>query len=363
MDFVVGNPPYVRIHHLRESAVSAKKFAFAQRGMTDLFIVFFEIGFRMLRECGKMALITPSSWLASKAGRTLRDYIVARENLSGVVDLEHFQAFEATTYSLISLFENGPKKARVNYFKFDPKTKARKFVASLGSAQFQIRGNFYFSEPKTLDFLRKVKSFAAPGIVRVKNGFATLADKIFVADKFAFSAGTIDVVKASTGKWQNCAFPYDARGKAIPLEEIREKNPPLFAYFMAHKKRLRDERTTEDKVRWHLFGRTQALGDVGKPKFAVNALLRDLNDVKLVPVPAGKGVYGGLYIVGEVHFDRLREALFCDEFLSYVKALKNYKSGGYYTFGARDLELFLNYKLTQNGNAEGIFERALRLVC
>ena len=80
----------------------SKKFKFAEDGMTDLFIVFFEIGFNMLAKGGLMCLITPSSWLSSLAGTNLRKTYQTHQNLSGVIDLEHFQPFEATTYTLIS---------------------------------------------------------------------------------------------------------------------------------------------------------------------------------------------------------------------------------------------------------------------
>ncbi|MBQ4203240.1 MAG: N-6 DNA methylase, partial [Thermoguttaceae bacterium] len=40
MDFVLGNPPYIRVHNLGESFDSVKRFAFARGGMTDLYLVF-----------------------------------------------------------------------------------------------------------------------------------------------------------------------------------------------------------------------------------------------------------------------------------------------------------------------------------
>lgn len=61
MDYVFGNPPYVRVHNLENSYDTVKKYRFAEQGMTDLFIVFFEIGFNMLANNGTMSLITPSS--------------------------------------------------------------------------------------------------------------------------------------------------------------------------------------------------------------------------------------------------------------------------------------------------------------
>lgn len=72
MDFVLGNPPYVRVHNLDESFDIAKKFSFAQDGMTDLYIVFYEIGLKMLNNNGILGYITPSSFFNSLAGNYIR---------------------------------------------------------------------------------------------------------------------------------------------------------------------------------------------------------------------------------------------------------------------------------------------------
>ena len=108
MDFVIGNPPYVRVHNL-ENYEAVKKFKFAEGGMTDLYLVFFEIGFNMLKKGGKLCYITPSSWINSVAGGVLRQYIQRHKNLVKLIDLGHFQAFDATTYTMISLFEKDSK--------------------------------------------------------------------------------------------------------------------------------------------------------------------------------------------------------------------------------------------------------------
>lgn len=49
---MLGNPPYVRVHNLGESFDEIKTYACAQNGMTDLFIVFYELGIRMLNATG-----------------------------------------------------------------------------------------------------------------------------------------------------------------------------------------------------------------------------------------------------------------------------------------------------------------------
>lgn len=41
MDFVVGNPPYVRVHNLNDNFNSVKNYLFGNGGMTDLYIIFY----------------------------------------------------------------------------------------------------------------------------------------------------------------------------------------------------------------------------------------------------------------------------------------------------------------------------------
>lgn len=95
-----------------------------------------------------------------------------------------------------------------------------------------------------------------------------------------------------------------------------------------------------------MFGRTQALKDVYAKKYAINCILRDVDSIKLNEVPAGSGVYSGLYILTDVEETLLREILYNEEFICYVATLKKYKSGGYYTFNSKELENYLNYKLS-----------------
>lgn len=345
MDYVFGNPPYVRVHNLEESYEIVKKFKFAEGGMTDLFIVFFEIGFNMLAKGGLMCLITPSSWLGSLAGTHLRQYIHTHQNLSGVIDLEHFQPFEATTYTLISRFSKSKKNSHIDYYTFDGEKRKAKFQEKLSYSDIQIGKNFYFSKKEHLSLLNNIKTTYGYPYASVKNGFATLADKVFIGD-FDFTEGTIDILKASTGKWSKCVYPYDKKGKPLPLKDFM-KNTEAYNHLLSHQDKLSKGRDIEDDKFWYLFGRTQALKDVSKVKYAINTLIKDNTSIKLECVPQGSGIYSGLYILTDIEFEIIRQLLYSEDFINYIKLLKNYKSGGYYTFASKDLEQYLNYKLTE----------------
>lgn len=345
MDYVVGNPPYVRVHNLENSYENVKKFKFAEGGMTDLFIVFFEIGFNMLAKGGLMCLITPSSWLGSLAGTHLRQYIYTHQNLSGVIDLEHFQPFEATTYTFISRFSKSKKNSQIDYYTFDGEKLKAKFQEKLSYSDIQIGKNFYFSKKTHLSLLNNIKTTYGYPYVSVKNGFATLADKVFIGD-FDFTKGTIDILKASTGKWSKCIYPYDKKGKPLPLKDFMN-NTEAYNHLLSHQDKFSKSRDIEDDKFWYLFGRTQALKDVSKVKYAINTLIKDKGSIKLECVPQGAGIYSGLYILTDIEFETIKQLVYSEDFINYVKLLKNYKSGGYYTFASKDLEQYLNYKLSE----------------
>ncbi len=234
MDFVVGNPPYVRVHNLNEHFAAVKSFNFASGGMTDLYLVFFEIGLRMLRDGGKLCYITPSSWINSLAGQNMRQYIMLYRNLMSVIDLEHFQPFKATTYTMISHFEKGRKNDSFEYNVFDPETFSKRFVDNLPFGKVYINGCFYLADRSTLAFLREIITSAVPKRVVVKNGFATLADKVFIADSFTFDKFVIPVIKASTGKWYKALYPYDSEGSPLSEGQVFSV-PEIRKYLFAHK--------------------------------------------------------------------------------------------------------------------------------
>lgn len=359
MDYVFGNPPYVRVHNLNNSYDIVKKFGFANSGMTDLFIVFFEIGFKMLSKNGTMCLITPSSWLNSLAGKNLREYIVTYRNLSGVIDLEHFQPFEATTYTLITRFEKGINTRNIDYYVFDELNQKKKYQDTLSFSDIIVGKEFYISCKKSLALLRNIKTACVHSYVSVKNGFATLADNVFIGD-FDFEDGTIDILKASTGKWSKCVYPYDEQGNSLTLDVFKRKEN-AYKHLLRNRDKLSKNRDIENDDFWYLFGRTQGLKDVSKLKYAVNTIIKDVQSIKLEVVPKGCGVYSGLYILTNIEFELIETLICSDEFIKYVRLLKKYKSSGYYTYSSKDLEQYLNYKLTEKYGQSRISNGSKRL--
>lgn len=346
MDYVVGNPPYVRVHNLVDKYDAVKEFSFAQNGMTDLFIVFYEIGLRMLNENGVLGYISPSSLFNSLAGATMRTQLSQRRHIKAVVDLKHFQPFEATTYTTIMILAQS-RQDTVAYYAYDEGRRLPSMVSTLAYEDFCINNAFVFGPKEALDKLKKIAARAYESLAcEVKNGFATLYDAFFIGDR-DFGDHTIPVIKASTGKWRKCLYPYDRNGKLFPYETL-SANPAIRSHYESHAEKLKS-RSLDHPDLWHGFGRSQGINDVYRKKYAINALIRDAGDIKLSACGPGMGVYSGLYILTDVDEDELKRVLFTEEFTAYVTLLGKYKSGGYYTYSSKDVQRFLNYAFSERG--------------
>lgn len=345
MDYVVGNPPYVRVHNLESSYSTVKRFHFAEQGMTDLYLVFFEIGFNMLSSDGKLCYITPNSWLNSIAGKKLREYIKKNKILDTLIDLGHSQVFDATTYTIISLFTRSHASSEFFHATYDVENKLVKYLENISVKDALIGGNLFLAPQKRLNELRAIIEKPHQQYAVVKNGFATLNDKIFIRKSFPFQTMVIDVVKASTGEWKKAFFPYDGNGVPLSLDKIKS-DEELWKYLLSNKTALSKNQDSKDNS-WFLYGRTQALKDVCREKYAINTIIKDLHSIKLQKVCKGQGVYSGLYILTEISESVLRDIIYSDDFLNYVRTLKKYKSGGYYTFNSKELQQFLNYKINK----------------
>ena len=344
MDFVLGNPPYVRVHNLGNSFDNIKKFSFTQNGMTDLYIVFYEIGLKMLNTSGILGYITPSSFFNSLASKYMRAYLVNNNLLDKVVNLKHFQAFSATTYTTIAILKTNRQQKTIDYFQFEDRNNFPYYVDTLSVEDYYIDGNFYFADKRILEELKNILTFkSAVDHFTVKNGFATLADSFFIGE-FDFEEFTIPIVKASTGNRYTCLFPY-RNGKLIPYEELTA-NPSVKEYYENHKAKLL-KRSLEKSSDWYGFGRSQGINDIYRCKYSINALIKKPSDLKLIKCDKGVGVYSGLYIITEVSESELKELLYNEDFISYISLLGKYKNGGYYTFSSKDLKNYLEYKYSQ----------------
>jgi hypothetical protein len=110
-DVVIGNPPYVNLERMKEVSIAIEKMGYEtynKRG--DLYILFVEKGFNLIKDNGVISYIMPNKWLQAGYGKNLREYFLTKE-LIKLIDFGDLQIFEgATTYPCIFVAKNNTPK-------------------------------------------------------------------------------------------------------------------------------------------------------------------------------------------------------------------------------------------------------------
>lgn len=110
-DFVVGNPPYVRLEDVPEDLMNAYRSRWrTMTGRADLYVAFYERGLQLLAQDGKLAFICADRWMRNAYGRALRQ-MIDEENLAvdTVIRLHETDCFErdVSAYPAITVIRRG----------------------------------------------------------------------------------------------------------------------------------------------------------------------------------------------------------------------------------------------------------------
>jgi hypothetical protein len=113
-DYVVGNPPYVRIQNLPDSQkVIMDRLYDATTGNYDIYCPFYERGIDWLREdTGRLGFITPNQFMVTDYGEGLRQVMLDDARIKEVYDCRDSGVFEdATNYPTILILGDEPDEA------------------------------------------------------------------------------------------------------------------------------------------------------------------------------------------------------------------------------------------------------------
>jgi len=109
---VIGNPPYIRNTELPDGDKKYynKKYISAYE-QYDIFVLFFEIGIKLLKNGGYLGFITSNKFLASDYGQKLRDVILKNCKIVSLVDVSYLKIFkDASTYPVITILQKEPNE-------------------------------------------------------------------------------------------------------------------------------------------------------------------------------------------------------------------------------------------------------------
>ena len=126
-DVVVGNPPYLRIqglqeHHEGEIEYFIKHYKSAVKRF-DLYLLFAEKGFLLLRPSGVLGFICPHKFINADLGSGLRQFLVSNRAIDSLISFGNNLIFDqATTYTGL-LFLSKSLSEKFSYYEFSSVSK------------------------------------------------------------------------------------------------------------------------------------------------------------------------------------------------------------------------------------------------
>lgn len=284
VDFVIGNPPYIRPEDVPTRLYETYRRAWpTMLGRADVYVAFFEAALRSLATDGVVAFICADRWMRNQYGRGLRSLISGDYAIDLIFPMHDVDAFEAqvSAYPAIVILRNGGQRsialAEAN-FDFGPKDASE--VADWYSASLPtpIRNDRFSAtrlttwpggeaswpggDPQIVSIIEELNKRFSPledpdTGTRVGIGVATGADELFVTydsrlvetDRLLPLTMSRDTITGDV-RWAGSYLvnPWEEDGALVDLT----KYPKLSEYFNQHSTALRLRHVANKAVeRWY----------------------------------------------------------------------------------------------------------------
>lgn len=299
-DYVIGNPPYIRIQNLETDTIKhiRENFRFAKEGNIDIYLVFLEIGLNIIKDSGKLIFIVSNTFFRSNCCNKFRKYLVKDNVIEKIINLEDVTVFDDTnTYTCIIQMSKNKTTNVIKYYNVTKKSELElvdekdtdlpiidNLVDKMLNKMLPIKKteNIVYKDVilkdngesfvfHNLNLIKSIESFKSLGeYCHINCGIATLADSSYIIKPENEHNIEEDVlryiVKASRLKddVQNhivkIVWPYDSKGKIIEENILKTKYPNCYKYLLSIRPRLdRRDRGKINKVGWYAFGRQQSI--------------------------------------------------------------------------------------------------------
>ncbi|MFI5522647.1 Eco57I restriction-modification methylase domain-containing protein [Streptomyces platensis] len=108
-DYVVGNPPYIRLEEVPDDRMAAYRSACSTMGgRADIYIGFYEVALRSLNPDGRLGFICADRWMRNQYGRRLRQLVTSHFSMDLALVMHDVDAFEdqVSAYPAITIISN-----------------------------------------------------------------------------------------------------------------------------------------------------------------------------------------------------------------------------------------------------------------
>ncbi len=170
-DIVIGNPPYIRLQNnhgeLAKKYESCKYNTFVGTG--DIYCLFYERGFNLLKLNGHLCYITSNNWMRAGYGEKTRDFFAKSTNPKQLIDFTRVKIFESATVDTnILLFSKQPNEhkticAITNKQNKDSVKNLGLFMQEKGTIyDFSSSDSWVILSPTEQSIKRKIETVGTP---------------------------------------------------------------------------------------------------------------------------------------------------------------------------------------------------------
>jgi len=203
-DFVLGNPPYIRLEEIPAAKAAMYRNGFsAMRGRADIYVAFYQAALHQLKPGGVCAYICADRWMLNDYGSALREFITREGyNVRHIIEAHDVQAFETevSAYPAVTVIAR-EKQGPVTVAKALPGIETAETAAlmhDLTSARsssvlrvarfdnwFEGNEPWPCSSPEALKLLKHLEATCLPlecksTGTKIGIGVATGADRVFI---------------------------------------------------------------------------------------------------------------------------------------------------------------------------------------
>jgi hypothetical protein len=277
-DFVIGNPPYIRLEEIPEQTAALYRAGYATMGgRADIYIAFFEAALYQLKKGGVCAFICADRWMRNQYGSGLRQLVTSGYAVEVVLEMHKADAFhdEVDAYPAITVIrrqDQGPAIIASAGFEAAETACGKLFAALQKTARDEVvalppglraaRVDTWFKgaapwpcrSPEQLRLLRRLEDHFPPleANAKVGIGVATGNDELYI---------TKDEYLVEPSRLLKLALARDVRGGRLnwsghylvdPWDEdglvALGHYPKLRQYFESHAVALRGRHTASKNL-------------------------------------------------------------------------------------------------------------------
>ncbi|QCU78671.1 SAM-dependent methyltransferase [Citricoccus sp. SGAir0253] len=331
-DFVVGNPPYIRLEDIPPEVSAAYRLRWpTMQGRADIYVGFYERALSLLNEGGRLGYICADRWMRNQYGARLRALVAKDFAVESVWIMHDVDAFESqvSAYPAITVIRRGSQSEVVvadTTFSFGAGSAAELAAWTLtgdgltlngrGFEAYRLEGWFPGDEmwaagsPALIALMEHLNEHfyplqdASTG-TKVSIGVASGADKVYVVksadveeDRLLPLAMVGDLRQTGDFEWGGnyLVNPWTEEGQLVDLERY----PRLRAYYEAAPKLHERHVAKKNRSNWYRTIDKVHHSLTAKPKLLIQDMRASINPVL---EPGGHYPHHNLYYITSESWD------------------------------------------------------------